>query len=60
MDDAAQPSTARMIDSWLGGEHHLPVDVAAARAFEGAHAPPVTRPAGFGVTVPAGWPEPSV
>jgi O-methyltransferase involved in polyketide biosynthesis len=29
------PSTARMIDFWLGGAHHLPVDVAAARAFEG-------------------------
>jgi O-methyltransferase involved in polyketide biosynthesis len=28
------PSTARMIDFWLGGTHHLPVDVAAARAFE--------------------------
>ncbi|MFF3854522.1 SAM-dependent methyltransferase [Micromonospora sp. NPDC002575] len=39
MDDAAQPSTARMIDFWLGGEHHFPVDVAAARAFEGAYGP---------------------
>jgi hypothetical protein len=35
-DDVA-PSTARMIDFWLGGTHHLPVDVAAARAFEGLH-----------------------
>jgi hypothetical protein len=33
-DDVA-PSTARMIDFWLGGTHHLEVDVAAARAFEG-------------------------
>ena len=23
-----------MIDFWLGGTHHLPVDIAAARAFE--------------------------
>lgn len=30
------PSTARMIDFWLGGAHHRPVDVAAARAFERA------------------------
>ena len=33
------PSTARMIDYWLGGEHHYPVDVAAAQAFEAAFGP---------------------
>ncbi|HWH00504.1 MAG TPA: SAM-dependent methyltransferase [Pilimelia sp.] len=33
------PSTARMIDYWLGGAHHFPVDVAAARAFEEAYGP---------------------
>ena len=33
------PSTARMIDYWLGGRHHFPVDVAAATAFEGAYGP---------------------
>lgn len=33
------PSTARMIDHWLGGEHHYPVDVAAAHAFEAAFGP---------------------
>ena len=33
------PSTARMIDYWLGGEHHYPVDVAAAHAFEAAFGP---------------------
>ncbi|MEV7232320.1 SAM-dependent methyltransferase [Polymorphospora sp. NPDC051019] len=33
------PSTARMIDHWLGGTDHFPVDVAAARAFEGAYGP---------------------
>jgi hypothetical protein len=40
-----QPSTARMIDFWLGGAHHYPVDVAAARAFEQAYGPcaPVFR-----------------
>ncbi|MEU4641834.1 SAM-dependent methyltransferase [Micromonospora sp. NPDC023814] len=34
-----------MIDFWLGGEHHFPVDVAAARAFEQAYGPcaPVFR-----------------
>ncbi|WP_406044772.1 SAM-dependent methyltransferase [Micromonospora sp. NBC_00898] len=39
MAEPDQPSTARMIDFWLGGEHHFPVDVAAARAFEGAYGP---------------------
>lgn len=39
MAEPDQPSTARMIDYWLGGEHHLPVDVAAAGAFEGAYGP---------------------
>ncbi|GAA2711855.1 SAM-dependent methyltransferase [Micromonospora olivasterospora] len=39
MEEADQPSTARMIDFWLGGAHHFPVDVAAARAFEGAYGP---------------------
>jgi hypothetical protein len=33
------PSTARMIDYWLGGRHHFPLDVAAASAFEGAYGP---------------------
>ncbi len=35
----ATPSTARMIDYWLGGEHHYPVDVVAAQAFEAAFGP---------------------
>ncbi|MEV4465641.1 SAM-dependent methyltransferase [Micromonospora echinofusca] len=45
MVEPDQPSTARMIDFWLGGEHHFPVDVAAARAFEHAYGPcaPVFR-----------------
>src|SRR5262249_38025130 len=29
----------RMIDYWLGGDHHHPVDVATARAFESAYGP---------------------
>lgn len=28
-----------MIDYWLGGRHHRPVDVAAAAAFESAYGP---------------------
>ncbi|WP_434739990.1 SAM-dependent methyltransferase [Micromonospora sp. SH-82] len=45
MGEPEQPSTARMIDFWLGGRHHFPVDVAAAGAFEGAYGPcrPVFR-----------------
>ncbi|MEH0973639.1 SAM-dependent methyltransferase [Micromonospora sp. CPCC 205546] len=45
MVEPDQPSTARMIDFWLGGEHHYPVDVATARAFEQAYGPcaPVFR-----------------
>ncbi|RZU75758.1 S-adenosyl methyltransferase [Micromonospora kangleipakensis] len=39
MAEPDRPSIARMIDFWLGGEHHFPVDVAAARAFEEAHGP---------------------
>ncbi|MGC4892767.1 SAM-dependent methyltransferase [Micromonospora sp. DT31] len=39
MDESAGPSTARMIDYWLGGRHHRPVDVAAAAAFETAYGP---------------------
>ncbi|MGC4807773.1 SAM-dependent methyltransferase [Micromonospora sp. DT233] len=39
MEEADRPSTARMIDFWLGGAHHFPVDVAAARAFETAYGP---------------------
>ncbi|SCG71471.1 SAM-dependent methyltransferase [Micromonospora inositola] len=39
MAEPDQPSTARMIDFWLGGEHHFPADVAAARAFEEAYGP---------------------
>jgi S-adenosyl methyltransferase len=33
------PSTARMIDYWLGGDSHYAVDVAAAGAFEQAYGP---------------------
>ncbi|GIJ20912.1 SAM-dependent methyltransferase [Micromonospora lutea] len=45
MVEPDQPSTARMIDFWLGGAHHYPVDVAAAHAFEQAYGPcaPVFR-----------------
>lgn len=45
MAEPTGPSTARMIDFWLGGRDHFPVDVAAARAFEGAYGPcaPVFR-----------------
>ncbi|PMR62735.1 hypothetical protein C1A38_01555 [Verrucosispora sp. ts21] len=45
MVEPDQPSTARMIDFWLGGTHHYPVDVAAAHAFEQAYGPcaPVFR-----------------
>ncbi|MGW3607191.1 SAM-dependent methyltransferase [Micromonospora sp. NPDC005161] len=45
MGEPDQPSTARMIDFWLGGDHHFPVDVAAATAFEQAYGPcaPVFR-----------------
>ncbi|MGC5051752.1 SAM-dependent methyltransferase [Micromonospora sp. DT48] len=45
MVEPEQPSTARMIDFWLGGAHHHPVDVAAAHAFEQAYGPcaPVFR-----------------
>ncbi|MFG1919259.1 SAM-dependent methyltransferase [Micromonospora sp. NPDC048898] len=45
MGEPDQPSTGRMIDFWLGGEHHFPVDVAAATAFEQAYGPcaPVFR-----------------
>ena len=39
MAEPTAPSTARMIDFWLGGTHHFPVDVAAARAFEEAYGP---------------------
>lgn len=28
------PNTGRMFDYWLGGRHHYPVDIAAAKAFE--------------------------
>jgi S-adenosyl methyltransferase len=37
--DPQTPSTARMIDYWLGGEHHHPIDVASATAFESAYRP---------------------
>ncbi|MET8367065.1 SAM-dependent methyltransferase [Micromonospora sp. NPDC005194] len=45
MDEPDEPSTARMIDFWLGGKHHFDVDVAAATAFEQAYGPcaPVFR-----------------
>ncbi|BCJ62657.1 SAM-dependent methyltransferase [Micromonospora endophytica] len=45
MVDPDRPSTARMIDFWLGGSHHHPVDVVAATAFERAYGPcaPVFR-----------------
>jgi S-adenosyl methyltransferase len=39
MTEPQSPSTARMIDYWLGGDHHYPVDAAAARAFESAYGP---------------------
>ncbi|RKN21358.1 hypothetical protein D7147_11415 [Micromonospora musae] len=39
MVEPDQPSTGRMIDFWLGGDHHFPVDVAAAGAFEQAYGP---------------------
>ncbi|WBB76476.1 SAM-dependent methyltransferase [Micromonospora sp. WMMD1128] len=39
MAEPDRPSTARMIDHWLGGQHHRPVDVAAAAAFEAAYGP---------------------
>ncbi|ATO13069.1 hypothetical protein CO540_03835 [Micromonospora sp. WMMA2032] len=39
MAQPERPSTARMIDHWLGGRHHRPVDVAAAAAFEAAYGP---------------------
>lgn len=39
MAEPDQPSIARMIDFWLGGEHHFPVDVAAARAFAQSYGP---------------------
>ena len=39
MDQPDGPSTARMIDYWLGGRHHRPVDVAAAAAFEAVYGP---------------------
>ncbi|MEU7762152.1 MULTISPECIES: SAM-dependent methyltransferase [Micromonospora] len=39
MDQQDGRSTARMIDYWLGGRHHRPVDVAAAAAFESAYGP---------------------
>ncbi|MFI5924416.1 SAM-dependent methyltransferase [Micromonospora sp. NPDC051543] len=39
MGEPDEPSTARMIDHWLGGEHHFGVDVAAATAFEQAYGP---------------------
>src|SRR5689334_20966330 len=32
-ENPAVPNTARMIDYWLGGRHHLPVDIAGAMAF---------------------------
>jgi hypothetical protein len=32
--EPASPNTGRILDYWLGGNHHLPVDVEAARAFE--------------------------
>ncbi|SCL24069.1 S-adenosyl methyltransferase [Micromonospora pallida] len=45
MAEPSVPSTARMIDFWLGGSDHFPVDVAAAHAFEQAYGPcaPVFR-----------------
>ncbi|MBB5874451.1 hypothetical protein F4553_007885 [Allocatelliglobosispora scoriae] len=39
MTEPEAPSTARMIDYWLGGDRHYPIDVAAATAFEGAYGP---------------------
>jgi hypothetical protein len=37
--DPDTPSTARMIDYWLGGTDHFDIDVAAAQAFESAYGP---------------------
>jgi hypothetical protein len=39
MEGADTPSTARMIDYWLGGDNHFPVDVTAAQAFESVYGP---------------------
>jgi hypothetical protein len=30
----AEPNTGRILDHWLGGQHHFPADAAAAQAFE--------------------------
>jgi hypothetical protein len=39
MTEPDLPSTARMIDYWLGGTDHHPVDIGAARAFESVYGP---------------------
>ena len=31
------PNTGRMVDYWLGGSHHFPVDIEAAKLFEEAY-----------------------
>jgi O-methyltransferase involved in polyketide biosynthesis len=33
MDALQAPNTGRILDYWLGGQHHFPADVAAAQAF---------------------------
>jgi O-methyltransferase involved in polyketide biosynthesis len=34
MDVPAAPNTGRILDYWLGGNHHFPADAAAAQAFD--------------------------
>jgi hypothetical protein len=34
MQTPSIPNTGRILDYWLGGSHHFPVDVAAAKQFE--------------------------
>lgn len=38
MPEPEAPNTGRILDYWLGGEHHFPADVAAAQAFESIYA----------------------
>jgi O-methyltransferase involved in polyketide biosynthesis len=34
MEVASVPNTARILDYWLGGSHHFPIDVQAAKMFD--------------------------
>jgi hypothetical protein len=36
MDTPSIPNTGRILDYWLGGSHHFPVDIEAAKVFEQA------------------------